>query len=512
MDTASFEAMLQDGLISTYELTTTSTSAGATAPAWELPVPFENTETPDFPVDCLPGPVWDHVKALSISTQTPPEMAGTLSLGVLAVCLQSKFEIEVLPDWHEPLSLYTVAVSDSGEKKSPVIKKLLGPLYEYEARRREAEEVEVAQSHQEKELLESELAGAKKRAARASPEDLGKIEADVDELTRRLVEFEEKKPYRLLIDDTTPEALVDLMEAAGGAIGMSSTEGGVFDTLQGRYDNAGGLDIYLKSFSADPLRVDRIGRPGNYIKCPHLSLVLTVQPDVIRGLMNNSTFKGRGLCGRFLYAMCRSNVGRRNVTPPQIPYEVKERYAALITRLLELPDREQPEVLRLSDEASMYREAVHKQIEARLVGDLEDLRDWGNKLMGSLLRITGLFHVADGNSAETPVSLECIQRACAFAEFLISNAKAAYSCMGGDGVENDAKYILKRLADVQETTKRDLYRACRGRFKRVEEMDAGLSTLEERGYIRVEPVERDGSGRKPSPRILVNPLWNQAEK
>lgn len=43
-------------------------------------------------------------------------------------------------------------------------------------------------------------------------------------------------------------------------------------------------------------------------------MVLTVQPEVIRGLMDNPTFRGRELCGRFLFAMCRSKVGRSEVS------------------------------------------------------------------------------------------------------------------------------------------------------------------------------------------------------
>lgn len=510
MDRSSFEAMLQDGVISTYDLTTASTSAGATAPAWEPPIPFENTETPDFPVDCLPGPVRDYVRALSISTQTPPEMAGILSLGVLAVCLQSKYALEVLPDWHEPLSLYTVAIAPPAERKSAVLSGLLAPVYRYETERRKAEAVEVEQSHQERELLEFELAGVKKRAARASPEDLDKCKADVDELTRRLVEFEEKKPYRLLVDDSTPERLIDLMEAAGGSIGVASSEGGVFDALRGRYDNSGGLDVYLKGHAGDFLKVDRIGRPGNYIEHPHLSIILTVQPNVIQGLMSNSTFKGRGLCGRFLYASCRSIVGHRAVSPPVIPDSVKQGYHDFIWRLLDMPYRG---TLRLSPEADGFREMMQRQIESRLIGDLESFQDWAGKLMGALLRIAGLFHAAtvEGDPTEIPLSGECAGRAFVFGDYLIAHAKAAYQSMGGDGVDADARYILKHLTDVQEITKRNLYQACRGRFKRVDDMDPGLSILEERGYIRIEAVERDGPGR-PSIRILVNPLWNQTEK
>ena len=109
------------------------------------------------------------------------------------------------------------------------------------------------------------------------------------------------------------------MELQGGCITVASAEGGVFDSIAGRYDRAANFDIYLKGHAGDTISVDRIGRKSNYIAKPRLTMILTIQPSVLYGLMDNATFRGRGLCGRFLYAMCKSKVGRREVSPPLCP-------------------------------------------------------------------------------------------------------------------------------------------------------------------------------------------------
>ncbi|NCE65327.1 DUF3987 domain-containing protein [Pseudoflavonifractor sp. 524-17] len=67
-----------------------------------------------------------------------------LSLGILATAFQSKYEVEINPDWREPLCLYPVAVAPPGERKSAVISALSGPVYEYEAEQREFEAAEIA--------------------------------------------------------------------------------------------------------------------------------------------------------------------------------------------------------------------------------------------------------------------------------------------------------------------------------------------------------------------------------
>lgn len=110
---------------------------------WETPIPFDEISTPDFPTESLPGTLAAFVESIAESTQTPEEMAGILSLGVLATAFQSKFTVEITPDWKEPLCLYCVAVAPPGERKTAVISALTKPVYEYEAEQREIEAVEM---------------------------------------------------------------------------------------------------------------------------------------------------------------------------------------------------------------------------------------------------------------------------------------------------------------------------------------------------------------------------------
>ena len=130
---------------------------GPRATGWEKPIPFDEIQTPDFPVEALPGPLGAFVECLAESTQTPEEMGGTVSLGVLATAFQRRYEVEVTRDWREPLCLYSSAVAPPGERKSAVISALNKPIYEYEAEVRAAEAAEIAQNQTERALLEKAL-------------------------------------------------------------------------------------------------------------------------------------------------------------------------------------------------------------------------------------------------------------------------------------------------------------------------------------------------------------------
>ncbi|MBQ8389583.1 MAG: DUF3987 domain-containing protein [Oscillibacter sp.] len=472
---------------------------------WEPPTPFDNVETPDFPTETLPGPLAAFVECLAESTQTPEEMGGILSLGILATAFQSKYEVEITPDWKEPLCLYPVAVAPPGERKSAVISALTRPVYAYEAERREWEAAEIAQNQTERALLEKALQAAQKQAvSKKGRFEAGRAEALA--LSAQLAEFKDRHPFRLLVDDTTPEKLVDIMDAQAGCITVASAEGGVFDSLTGRYDRAANFDVYLKGHAGDPVTVDRIGRKPNHIPAPRLTMLLTIQPEVLQGLMDNAAFRGRGLCGRVLYAMCRSKVGRREVSPPPIPEAVRAAYHRFVRQSLAHEGRG---TIRLSPGADGLRQQYQAAVERKLGNEWEFMRDWGGKLTGAAVRIAALFHAAEAQTpAAEPIRPETMEGAVRVAEFLSLHAEAAYQVMGADKNQETAKYLWRRIESTgrEEISKRDLFRLCRGRFKRIEDMEPALCVLMEYGYIRAENVEREGAGRKSSPIIKTNPL------
>lgn len=467
---------------------------------WDKPVPFSNPNAPDFPVESLPGAVGAFVEELAESTQTPEEMAGILSLGILATAFQSKYEVEITPDWREPLCLYPVAVAPPGERKSAVISALSRPIYEYEAEQREFEAAEIAQNQTERVLLEKALQAAQNSAAKGKENFEAKRQEALN-LSAQLANFKELHPFRLMVDDTTPEKLVDMMELQGGSITVASAEGGIFDSIAGRYDRASNFDIYLKGHAGDTISVDRIGRKSNYIAKPRLTMILTIQPSVLHGLMDNATFRGRGLCGRFLYAMCKSKVGRREVSPAPISSNTKAEYRQFVRRIL--ADQGNG-IVYLSSDANTIRKEYQAYIEKKLGGEWEHMRDWGGKLVGAMVRIAALLHLSSFPS-DVPISAETMAAATGIAEFLGAHAEAAYQMMGADEGIEDAKYLWRRIKGTGQAiiSKRDLFNQCKGKFKRVDQMDPALHTLIDMGYIRVEDVS---TGGRPTQKIMVNPL------
>ena len=159
------------------------------------------------------------------------------------------------------------------------------------------------------------------------------------------------KPLRLLADDATPEALTSLLAENQGCMGIISAEGGLFDMAAGQYSDHVNIDVLLKAYSGDPMMVDRKGRPAEQIEHPCLTMLLTVQPSVLRTVMQNAVFRGRGFLARILYTLPPSLVGRRRFETQPVPSLAEKGYAMQLTSLLSIPRPDSPGEISLSREA-----------------------------------------------------------------------------------------------------------------------------------------------------------------
>ena len=129
------------------------------------------------------------------------------------------------------------------------------------------------------------------------------------------------------------------------------------------YNKSVNIDVFLKGYSGDTIRVDRIGRPSELIQKPALTILLSVQPSVLSQLISNSTFEGKGLTTRFLYALPESLIGKRKFHTSPIPPEVSRLYDMKIKDVLnEEENLIDNQIVRLSSEATLF-EAFHDENE-----------------------------------------------------------------------------------------------------------------------------------------------------
>lgn len=480
-------------------------------PKWEPPIPFTQHTLPTFPVYAFPPEIRDYVMAVAETTQTPVDMAATAALAVLALCQQGKYRIRGKDDWIEPLNLFTVIVAEPSERKSAVISHMAGAVHRFEAAYNQQHADAVERSRVEKRMLEKQQRNLEEMVLKGKAQ----IE-DLQDVSMQLANFREVMPMRLYVDDVTTEKLTSVLSENGGTAAILSAEGGIFDMLSGIYTKNVNIDVFLKGHSGDSIRVDRIGRNSESIMNPALTVLLAVQPNVLSGMMSNGTFRGRGLTARFMYCMPQSRVGDRLYRTQPIPDEVSRCYEVTIRNLLDEEKPQTPELIHLSPEADKLLEAFAGEVESKLKNEYSDIPDWAGKLVGAVLRISGLLcRAANAKCADfldlsesAMVSPEQMTGAIAIGRYFTEHARAAYSLMGADDLVKQSKYTLDAIIKngLTEFTRRDIMRICRS-FKKTEQVQPVLNHLADLGYLALKDTEQPvGKGRPNNPAYLVNPL------
>jgi hypothetical protein len=501
------------------------TTAGSDGRGWEPPAPFGMaSEVPPFPVEVLPGWLGEYVAAVATATQTPPDLPGMLALAVLATVTAGAVEVQPRLGWREPLCLFVAVGMDAGTRKSSVFTALTQPVADFERQQASAALPAITETITLRRIADQAAAHAEAAASKAPADQQEERQAEAiaraDEAANLIV-----PPIpRWLVDDATPEALAGLL-ATYGRIALLSPEGDVFDQMAGRYNqNAGpNLGVYLKGHAGDLLKVDRRGRPPEYVERPCLTIGLAVQPEVLQSLAGRPGFRGRGLLARFLYSLPQSLIGHRQPGATPVPEPVDERYTlelqALAASLIVSPG-DDPTVLTLDPQAGELLLAFERDLEPRLAagsGDLAHLAGWAAKLAGATCRLAALLHLAghlrDGWAQ--PITTSTFTAAIRLADYLIDHARAVFDLMGADPRVDDARWLLDWIARTSQVqfSRRDAHQAARGRFRKATDLEPALALLEEHGYLRRVDADPPGprGGRPASPRFLVNPLPHNSE-
>lgn len=470
----------------------------------------QQPKLPEFPVKAFPKAIRDFVVAAAHNLQVTVDMIAVQVLTILALALQGKFLVRPKPGWTEPMNLYTLVIARPSERKSPALKAVTEALGKFEKQENEKIRLQTKELEIRKSLLKKELERMEKELTSDSDDSI------ISQYAEKQLEYEQlriERKVKLRADDITPEALTDMLFENEGQAAVLSSEGGIFDTMAGRYGGVANIDVFTKAYSGDSISVDRKNRERTVIEHPALTMLLTVQPEVVASIMENTVFRGRGLLARFLYSMPASPVGHRQYETTAVSDEIQCGYEDLICRLLSIEKQKSPRIMEFSPEAHGRSKSFFEEIEGILAKKEESIEDWVGKLHGQTCRIAGLLHVArETDKADTvEISGRTMEQAIEIGRYFLEHAQAAFETTDALDPEEvrDAKYILKRLRnskhmDSSELSKKQLFDICRSHFNKVENMEPALRCLSEHGYIRVQKQQTSG---RPSERILLNPEY-----
>jgi hypothetical protein len=482
---------------------------------WPQLVPLTTPNLPRISLNNFPGWVGDYSNALSIATETPLELATGMVLITCATAAARRLRVMVKPGYYEPCNLWAVVALPPGNRKSAVQSAATAPLLDWEYEQTKLMEPEIKRITSELKMMDAKVKVLRNKAAReADSTEANRLAREAAELEANFPEI--PHPPQLWTSDATPERLGSMLAYNDECMAWLSSEGGVFDLLQGRYSNGiPNLDLVLKSHSGDSERVDRGSRPPVYLRSPRLSIGLSPQPDVLRGLANKPGFRGRGLLGRFLYLLPPSPLGYRTLEASPMPDSTRNAYMYGVRAMLDwdacsTTGDEQTHLVKLSHEAYSEWHAFALIIEKQMRpgGEMEHFTDWAGKAPGAAARIAGILHGtkhAHGRPWEAVVTAETMNDALEILAVITRHSLAALDMMGADPAIAAARLVWTWIERnrLSSFSVREAFNALRSNFPQVKFLQVALAALEERGYMEVIESIKEGPGRKPSPIVRV---------
>ena len=475
-------------------------------------IPFDNFDTPELPASLLPPALGEYVSNIAEVLKVPVAMPFMGALGMVSASLAKKFVVSPKADWAEPLNIYTLTAMPPASNKSQTLKMLKAPIDEWEKIERERIAPERNQALADLRILEIEQKKQSKIIGNKSAK-----QADIDKAKDALKEIEEKIAVKkdsipvipqIYTNDATPEAIADMVHEQKGRLAIISDEGGITEVLAGLYNNGNAnIDIFLKGIDGGATRIRRAHK--DYQLNPYLTVLLFIQPQILANMADKRAFDGNGALERYLYTVPHCNVGYRVFDNAVIDGMVKTRYENLIINLLHIPMPETPYKLDLDFPAQKAFESFREEIERELRPDgrLYICRGWGGKIAGYTLRLAGLMHMAEHNSANhLLIENKTMNNAIQLAHLLIDHTLAAYGIMGADREVSDAKELLEWLKtqNTKSLAKSQIINAMRNRKMGVKErLNKAIAVLMDRNILSA--VHRDYETRKPTDIYFINP-------
>ncbi len=469
------------------------------------------TQTPDFPTHTLPTWITNQTQQIARNIQVAHDLPASLALGALSVIALGNTKIRYeRNNWNQPLNLYIAIALPPSAGKTPAKNAIFWPLEQIELQRMaEAKETKDFNDSTRR-IYEKELKTIEEKVTK-NPDNIGNNQDERRHIIQKINDLPKSTTGRLLVDDTTTEALGVTLSENNGHIALISAEGGLFDRIAGMYsDGTANLDLFLEAWSGGRYIVDRIKRDSIQIPSANIVITTTIQPQTLAELGARKQFAGRGFTARFLIAKPSTNVGQRDrLKTTHTDEQTENLYNHKITELARKHYGTNTQ-LGISQPASDHYAQWDQQLENQL-GEgqpLEHLAEWVGKLRSNALRIAALLHIAHEQPGDD-IELHIMKQALQIADYYLTHMLAISDEWGTDETTSKTLKIVKWMKRTKpdRITIRDIMRHNRRIINTSEETLPIIQLLVDKTYLRplFDGPVMPGQRGKASQEFAVNP-------
>lgn len=345
-----------------------------------------------FPVDALPGPAAEYVRASATAVGCADAMVALPVLSVLSAAIGGAARLHLKRTWKEPAGVWTMLVAPSGSAKSPALKQALRPVYH---RERQAE-------------VEFE---------RALRQWKSSDEADEHSRPRR-------RRYRT--GDATTESIMKLLSRNPRGLLLTRNEMGAwlgsFDRyVQGNAD----LQFWTEVWDSGQVSRDRAGDGNVTVDNPVVPVTGTIQPGTLKEKLKTEHFES-GFAARFL--LVSPPIETMQWTEEDVTQETESAFQELLSGLYALPMETE---VCFDEEAKQlwieFYNRTHREIDRHL--EEGPVRSVAIKSISYAARLTLLTHLgrkAAGKTTSEVCEAESVRRGLRLARWLRRETTRVY--------------------------------------------------------------------------------------
>jgi len=469
---------------------------------WPDPEPLAKPSDPlPYPINALPGEIRAAVSEVLDFVQCPQSLAACSALSSLSLAGQGLANVRRDERLTGPISLYLLAISGSGERKTTVDGFFLESLRGWEKEKEIEADPSIKEFKAEHDAWESERAGIL-----AQIKEYSKSGKDPGELRAKLVQLQQQEPEsprypQVIYGDSTPEALSWSLTHRWPSGAVISSEAGIVfgGHANGKDSIVRNLSLLNQLWDGISLRIDRRTSESYTVRGVRMSMGLATQHETIQLFYEASRglARGSGFSARFLLAWPESTQGTRLYKPAPPSWPHLTQYQNRLIELLEktpFPDGEnglELPTLDLSPEGRVVWINLYNEIERSLAPgkEMAEAKDVASKSADNIARLAALFTLYLGL---TEITADTIERASRIVIWHMNEAKRFFA-----EIQTNPEDLLVVKLDQwlleqgkPRIPKNDIRRLGPNPLRKGEVLDSTLTELIEAGRVRLIKADK----------------------
>jgi hypothetical protein len=465
---------------------------------------------PRFPIKLLPTLIGAYVQDVAERMSCPLDFPAIAAVVTLATAIGSRIHCKPYDKgtWLVPAGAWGMVVSSPSAIKSPPLSEMLRPLYEMDKKAAELYRLALEQYQIDKAIYDN----AVKTAIKSGTPPVG------------LSLPAEPAMTRFMVNDSTYEMLVAIAAAnPNGFLVWRDELVGWFHSLN-KENQKEARGLYLTGWTGtEGYATDRIGRGHVRADRVNLSLLGTIQPNVLRQIVYDAVSGGGGddgLVARFQLAVYPDPTRTYVKVDRRPDLQAMQHYVDLIQQLVHLDPSavgasytyDGFAYLPFDEPAQQIFDDWRQELEDRIrAPDSEEhpamLAHLG-KYRSLFPKLALILHLADGQVG--PIGRNAALRASVWTEYLEAHARRIYHTATNRAMQSAAALANKikagKLADG--FTKSDVLVKEWASLRSAEEVGTALTVLRDMNWLTA--IEDRRTGGRPAERFYISPKVKRA--